>query len=299
MSFSDDYKKDRRARSLKQVEAGGIPLDAEWRLNRLRQNRKLFTSNLSVNELTLSVSVGIHPMGQVMGASTYHVGWQNLKGYNTPMVSGQLRVPTQALYNARHLAIGRLQIAAKLLGADGVVGVTIDRRLREDQRDILEYMAIGTAVRLDGPERWSTPFVSAMSMQELWSLLRAGHFPIGMVFGTSVYYHVATFANQMAMRTNRGFMSRNMEFSDYSGAISIARQFAMGQVEFEASSIGADGVVGVTIDNHIRDVDVDIEVAEQKIQRRDLIVTFTAQGSAIMPVAEAPYAIDYSMFLDG
>jgi len=72
----------------------------------------------------------------------------------------------------------------------------------------------------------------------------------------------------------------------------------MGQLEFEASSIGADGVVGVTVENHIRDIDVELEVAETKIRRRDLMVTFTAQGSAIMPVAEAPYAIDYSVFLD-
>src|SRR3569833_1148935 len=248
MAFSDDYKKDRRDRSLKQVEAGGIPLDAEWRLKRLNENRRFFTSNLTVNELALSVSVGIHPLGQVMGASTYHVGWQSTKGWNTPMVSGQLKVPTQALYQARNLAIGRLQQEAKLLGADGVIGVRVDRHRREDKKDILEYMAIGTAVRLDGPDRWSNPFISAMSVQELWSLLRAGHFPVGMVFGASVYYHVASFANQMAMQRNRGFMSRNVELSDYSGAISIARQFAMGQIEFEATSIGADGVVGVTVD---------------------------------------------------
>ena len=298
MAFSDDYKKDRRDRSLKQVEAGGIPLDAEWRLKRLNENRRFFTSNLTVNELALSVSVGIHPLGQVMGASTYHVGWQSTKGWNTPMVSGQLKVPTQALYQARNLAIGRLQQEAKLLGADGVIGVRVDRHRREDKKDILEYMAIGTAVRLDGPDRWSNPFISAMSVQELWSLLRAGHFPVGMVFGASVYYHVAAFANQMAMQRNRGFMSRNVELSDYSGAISIARQFAMGQIEFEATSIGADGVVGVTVDNHIRDVDVDLEVAEQKIKRRDLIVTFTAQGTAIMPVSDKPFAIDYTMFLD-
>lgn len=295
MAFSDEYKRDRQQRSLKQVEAGGIPLDAEWRLKRLNENRKLFTSNLSVNELALSVSAGIHPLGQVMGASTYHVGWQPTKSVYTPMLSAQLPVPTQAQYQARNLAIGRLQREATLLGADGAVGVRIERKTNEDRHDVIEYMAIGTAVRLPGPNRWSTPFVSAMSVQELWSLMRAGHFPIGMVFGVSVYYHVATFANQMVMK--QGMFGSTAELSDYSGAISIARAHAMGQIEFEASALGADGVVGMTVENHIRPVEVELEYNEQKIRRRDLIVNFTAQGSAIMPTADAPYAIDYSVFL--
>jgi len=311
MAFSDDYKRDRRERSLKQIEAGGLPLDAEWRLNRLRDNHNrnslpggegrgrvgFFTSNLTVNELALSVSTGIHPLGQVMGASTYHVGWQWTTGMNTPMVSQQLPVLTQAMSQARNLAIGRLQTEAKTLGADGVIGVRVDRHVTDEKKNIIEYIAIGTAVRLAGPDRWSMPFISAVTVQEMWSLLRVGHFPIGLVFGGCVYYHVASFQNQMNMRYNRGIGSRNVELTDYSRAVSTARHFAMGQAEFEAQALGADGIVGVTVDNHVHTVEVEMEVNEVKIKRRDLIVHFTAVGSAIIPVQAAPYAVDYTVDL--
>lgn len=297
LAFSDEYKRDRRERSLKQIEAGGLPLDAEWRLNRLRDERKLFTSNLSVNELALSVSAGIHPLGQVMGASTYHVGWQFTKGFNTPMMSQQLPVLTQAMSRARSLAVGRLQLEARLLGADGVVGVRVDKRMRENQKDLIEYIAIGTAVRLDGPDRWTTPFVSAMSVQELWALMRAGHFPIGLVFGGCVYYHVATFSNQMIMQTNRGIGARNIELTDYSSAVSAARHIAMGNADFEARALDADGIVGVTVDNHLETVEVEMEINEVKIRRRDLIVHFNVVGSAIIPAPQAPYAVDYTVDL--
>jgi uncharacterized protein YbjQ (UPF0145 family) len=296
MSFSDEYKRDRQRRSLKQVEAGGLPLDAEWRLNRLRDNRKLFTSNLSVNELALGVSTGIHPVGQVMGASTYHIGWQRTAMY-TPMVSQQLPTLTHALTHARNLAVGRLQKEAKLLGADGVVGVRIERRIRENAKNVFDYIAIGTAVQLAGSHRWSTPFISAMSVQELWSLLRVGHFPVGFVFGGCVYYHVASFTNQMIQQTYRGMTSRNIELSDYSSAISFARQFAMGQVEFEAQALNADGVVGVTVESHVDTVEVELEINETKVRRRDLIVQFTAQGSAIVPASSTTYAVDYTVEL--
>jgi len=296
-SFSEEYRHDRQARSLKQVEQGGLPLDAEWRLNRLRENNHLFTGNLSVSELALCVSSGIRPLGQVMGASTYKVGWQ----FVVPNRSQELPVQTQAHSHARVLAIGRLQQEAKLIGADGVIGVRLERKFNESSPTILEYHAFGTAVRMDGPNRWQTPFIAAITVQELWSLRRAGHFPVGFVFGGCVFYHVASITTQYLQGTLTGARNgytRNIELTEYSQAVYVARRKAMGLVEFEAQALGADGVVGVTVEHKVETREVEMEVNEIKQRRRDLIVHFTAFGTAIMPVGDTPYAVDYMVSLD-
>jgi uncharacterized protein YbjQ (UPF0145 family) len=295
-SFSEEYRKDREDRSRKQIEAGGLPLDAEWRLKRLNDNPRLFTGNLSVNELALSVSVGIQPLGQVLGASTYKVGWQ----YVVPYYSQELTVLTEAHAAARFLAISRMRQEAVLIGADGVVGVRLERRMSENQPGLLDYHAFGTAVRLDGPERWKNPFIAAVTVQEMWALLRSGHFPIGFVFGGCVYYQVAGVSTQWIQRSNTpwspgGYMTgpgpgwRNVEMTEYSQAVYHARRRAMEKIEYEANTIGADGVVGMQVETSLEFKEVEVN----EVHRRDAIVHFMAYGTAIMPIGEMPAGVEY------
>src|SRR5579862_3600099 len=114
--------KQRREASQRSLEAGGLPLNA---IDRLREQasrqgtpQHFFTSDLSVNEMALIGQAGYAPLGQVMGSSVYHIGWQWLPNWSGS--SGELDVMTQAFYHARHLALGRLQQEATLLGATGV-----------------------------------------------------------------------------------------------------------------------------------------------------------------------------------
>ena len=51
----------------------------------------IFTSDLSVNELALLGQAGYEPLGQVMGSSVYHVGWQYMPDSGT----GSLRRAVQ------------------------------------------------------------------------------------------------------------------------------------------------------------------------------------------------------------
>jgi len=79
MSLFDKRNPDVDARAnsdLDRLARGGLPAGAERRLNALRQNGTFFTSNLSVNELALAATEGVRPLGQVMGSTVYHVGWQ-------------------------------------------------------------------------------------------------------------------------------------------------------------------------------------------------------------------------------
>lgn len=269
------------------LAGGGLPLGAERRLTEIRQNGHFFTSNLSVNEFALAASEGLRPLGQVMGSTVYHVGWQY-----TPMYrSAELTTISEAQSHARHLAISRLQQEARLLGAHGVIGVRLERKSYDWGANLIEFAASGTAVALpDGPPP-AHPFVCALSGQEFYALRRGGFFPVGFAFGTCTFYHVATQSNQWASQS-----WNNVELTDYSKAVSSTRHTAMNRLSKEAAQVGAEGVVGVTIDKYITSNEVE-DVNDQ--QRRDLIVEFTALGTAIVANGPDTLAIDYGLPLTG
>ncbi len=266
------------------LASGGLPLGAETRLTEIRQNGHFFTSNLSVNEFALAASEGLRPLGQVMGSTVYHVGWQ----YTPMYASHELTTISEAQSYARHLAISRLQQEARLLGASGVIGVRLERKSYDWGANLIEFAASGTAVALPGaglPPK--NPFVCALSGQEFYALRRGGFFPVGFAFGTCTFYHVATQSNQWASQS-----WSNVELTDYSKAISSTRRTAMNRLSKEAAQVGAEGVVGVTIEKYITSNEVE-DVNDQ--QRRDLIVEFTALGTAIVTDGPDTLAIDYGL----
>jgi uncharacterized protein YbjQ (UPF0145 family) len=73
-----DPKDERQSEALARIEQGGIPADAERRLQELGGGESLFTSGLSVREFALLARMGPRPLAQVMGASVVRTGWQYL-----------------------------------------------------------------------------------------------------------------------------------------------------------------------------------------------------------------------------
>jgi len=274
------------------LSRGGLPLGAELRLTELRKNDHFFTSNLSINEFALSISEGVQPLGQVMGSTIYHVGWQY-----TPMYSStELVMLSHAQYHARLLAISRLQQEARLLGAHGVIGVRLERQAYEWGDNLLEFAARGTAVALPDVPVPEHPFVCALSGQDYYALRRGGFAPVGFAFGTCTYYHVASYATQWA--NQGGFFGGgmvNQELTDYTQATYIARHAATTRLADEAARVAAEGVVGVTVEDYIRPYEVEIN----NQQRRDLVVEFTALGTAVVPSGSDTLAIDYALPLIG
>lgn len=268
------------------LAAGGLPLGAEMRLTELRKNGKFFTSNLSVNELALAATEGVRPLGQVMGSTVYHVGWQ----YTPVYASTELTALTHAQRDARRLAISRLQQEARILGAHGVVGVRLERKLYEWGTNLIEFAASGTAIALPDRPVPKDPFVCALSGQEFYALRRGGFFPVGFAFGTCTYYHVASYGNQWISQS-----WNNVELTDFTKAIYHTRHAAMTRLTAEANHVHAEGVVGVTIEDYIHTHEV--EVNDQS--RRDLIVEFTALGTAITTDGPDTLTIDYALPLNG
>jgi uncharacterized protein YbjQ (UPF0145 family) len=226
--------------------ATDIPSAAHERLREMRGEggkRKLFTSDLSVNEFLLVKDAGFEPAGMVVGSSIYHIGFQQAKWTkNEEMV-----VLTQALYHARELAMERMEAEAHELGADGVIGVRLKVKHLEWNPDLAEFVAIGTAVyRTDGKgDEWKVkgkPFTSDLSGQDFWTLLKSGYRPVGMVMGNCVY-HVAHQSFGQFFK-NAG---QNVEMTNFTQALYDARELAMERMQADAEAVGSEGIVGVDI----------------------------------------------------
>jgi len=54
----------------------GVPEHGRERLERMRREGGVFTSDLSVNEFLLVKEAGFDPLGLVVGSSIYHIGFQ-------------------------------------------------------------------------------------------------------------------------------------------------------------------------------------------------------------------------------
>jgi uncharacterized protein YbjQ (UPF0145 family) len=230
-----------------------MPQAAAGRIQRLEQleetDKSAFTSDLSVNEFVLLHKLGFDPLGYVMGTSIYHVGLQ----YGNWRQSMELEVLTAAMYNARELAIDRMRTEAHALKADGIVGVHLAIQQHAWGQGELEFVAQGTAVMSKNPNPPlklgdGGPFTSDLSGQDFFTLVKAGHFPRALVFGTCVY-HVAHQSVRQAMKMT----GQNMEIPLFTEAVYTARELAMSRMEDEAAHHGADGIVGVRagVYNHI------------------------------------------------
>jgi uncharacterized protein YbjQ (UPF0145 family) len=230
-----------------------MPAAAAGRIQRLEQleetDKSAFTSDLTVNEFVLLHKLGFDPLGYVMGTSIYHVGLQ----YGNWRQSMELEVLTAAMYNARELAIDRMRTEAHALKADGIVGVHLAIQQHAWGAGELEFVAQGTAVTSKDPNPSlkladGGPFTSDLSGQDFFTLVKAGHFPRALVFGTCVY-HVAHQSVRQTMR----MAGQNMEIPLFTEAVYTARELAMTRMEDEAAHHGADGIVGVRagVYNHI------------------------------------------------
>jgi len=218
-----------------------LPKDASHRLEQLEHG--LFTSDLSVNEFLLIKEVGFHPLGFVMGSSIYHTGIQTRSWGK----SQELTKLTEAMYNARELAMTRMEEEATELGADGVVGVRLDVNYYEWGSDAAEFIAMGTAVKAESGashrNAQGKPFTSDLSGQDFWTIMQTGHVPQGLVMGNCVY-HIAHRGIGQAL----GSVGRNVELPNFTQALYEARELAMTRMQDEANELRANGIVGVRLE---------------------------------------------------
>ena len=252
------------------IQAGDIPQHALERLKGLRSQGHpggIFTSDFTVNEFLLVRKAGFEPVGLCVGSCIYHLGIQ-LAGWGSNM---ELETLSTAMYEARALAMERMRLEAKNMGADGIVGVRLTVKRLEWNTKVLEFVAIGTGVvhagrqqAFKGPK--GQPFTSDLSGQDFWTLLQAGYRPLEMVMGSCVY-HVARQGPFSAM----GNIGQNVELTNFSLALYEAREIAMERMQLEATQAGAEGVVGA-------------DLHEGSHNWAPHVIEFFAIGTAVTPI---------------
>jgi uncharacterized protein YbjQ (UPF0145 family) len=110
-------------------------------------NGRPFTSDLSGQDFWTLLSAGYRPVGLVLGNCVYHVAHQNVARW-IGRVGRNLEMSnyTQAIYDARELAMARMQAEAEGAEAEGIVGVELHERSHGWGSHVIEFLAIGTAI---------------------------------------------------------------------------------------------------------------------------------------------------------
>jgi uncharacterized protein YbjQ (UPF0145 family) len=253
-------------------------------------------SALTSDEFTAIKSVGFEPVGQVLGAAVYNVGYTG--GYGCPAYGsgygmGRLGVMAatpystvtatsgsgsltsyaplvRTMYEARRQAIGRMTRECQELGGHGVVGVQLT--IGSFPAGGLEFKAIGTAVRAPGGVPLREPFTSDLSGQDFAKLILAGWAPAGLVLGISVGARHDDWVTVSQTRWGAG----NTEVQGYTDLVNATRHDARHQLERDVARHGADGVV-------LQQMTMKVGEHECPVQegRRDHVVEATIIGTAI------------------
>ncbi|MFZ0385572.1 MAG: heavy metal-binding domain-containing protein [Solirubrobacteraceae bacterium] len=322
----------------------GLSEQAQERLEDLSGAGAIFTSGLSVNEFALLRGLGPTPLAQVMGASVVRTGWQYLPalepgiaayvtaGYGrtatlrqdrwgnafgetsgsqirsylwaTPVVC-RLETISDGWNLARRRALARLTDEAMEVGADAVVGVSLQRADHDLGRRTVEYAVNGTAVRSAAPGERANPVLTDLSVQEYTKLIRAGQEPVGLVATT-----VAVFASpsrDTRIKRVRTFRS-NQELTELSRAFQLARDSIRQDLRDQITRAGGAGVVGVELSQSIHREKLALASAlrspeqqgwgrgrlglpyyvsgRMEAERRGWVITMHAAGTAIRPHAD-------------
>ena len=175
---------------------------------------------------------------QVMGSSTYHVG---LSGYMSTWNGGELAPLTLAHERARLLALSRMEQEAMLLRAHAVIDTRFVSRSHAWADDLIEYTAIGTAVRFQTDAPPPRPALTLLRADEYSKLHHAGYAPLGIAMGNCFWYDPhADCARDGSFYSCE--LPKHTLAAEQSRALAVAR--------FRASAqrfAGATGVLGVRV----------------------------------------------------
>jgi len=266
-----------------------LPPAAEARLAEIRRSGT-WGSSLSSEEFAVIRSVGFEPVGQVLGAAVYNVGYTGgygcPGGWGTYSVAWGRRASTSissrggygsfgplvdVLYRARRTAIRRMTEECAELGGHGVVGIQLS--IGAFPAGGLEFKAIGTAIRAPGVPRLKQPFTSDLSGQDFAKLVSKGWMPAGLALGISI---AARHDDWMTVGQTR-WGAGNAEVTGFTELVNDARHDARQQLARDVTRIGGEGVVIADMDMRVRERECPAQEG-----RRDHIIEATTIGTAIV-----------------
>ena len=232
------------AKSAQAVMQGGLPLRVQRRIWETQQTpHPIVTSTLGPSETLVARMTGLEAVSQVMGSSVYHVGFGN---YRSSWGGGELENLTVAYESARSRALSRMHQEAALLRAHAVVDVKFEKRDYEWADELIEFTAVGTAVRLKGVPATEPPVLTLLTAAQLWKLHHAGYWPVGIAMGNCFWYEP-----HADCRGEGSWLSQ--ELPAHTRAATASRDLAVERFRKFAHHFRAHGVVGVEVLRHGRD----------------------------------------------
>jgi uncharacterized protein YbjQ (UPF0145 family) len=234
------------------------------------------TSFLATGDDALAAELGVVVLGQVIGACANSLGAGVLRALGPG--SADRHRPGEPRWlersgivdswtTARRRALSRLQDQAAMLGADAVVGVQVSRRQREFGAEVV---LSGSGVRLgvvgrtpprrvtppapeaavaDTGEVRARPVVTSISLTQLAKLRVAGAEPAGLVGGCASVAALPSIETTRSLRRRRRRGRRSREIDEFSFALREAWRRAVARLRVEAADLGADGVLGISLDD--------------------------------------------------
>jgi uncharacterized protein YbjQ (UPF0145 family) len=277
--------------SLRRVANGGLPIRASLRLaEEAGPKKKLWTSDLSVNEFLLTRESNCQIISQVMGSSIYHIGRiPDYKGSQGGSSTYEIPLISRAHREARAAALRRLQLEAEAVQADAVIGVHLEERLitkgahgkgGDDGDEVIEFTVVGTAVKVPGVRLAAGPVLTDLSGQDFWALVREGWGPCGIVFDFCrwhVWHVLQTWisAGEVELATD---------------AIRRARSRVETAVLRQAHEMGAEYVIGSDLKVKVHEVPCGFH--ECHLNDLDVDVSWFGTGVRRLATAERPKRLD-------
>ncbi len=226
-------------------------------------SRSGLTSDLTIDETLILHSVEWVPRDLVIGLSV-----QSVPSAIWSWGSGEIELASRAHARAFEHAIARLHAEAVAVGAHGVVGVHVERRILASH---IEVELIGTAVApADASAAGGTKvFISDLPARDFALLLMAGWRPVALAVGASF-----TYAPRRAVGAALRQQTQNVELTNYTAALYTARSTAMERMQRAALDAHGTGIVDVTI-------------TEGPLHFAAHAIGFTAWGTVVAPAASS------------
>lgn len=220
------------------TDSNWLPEVARARLARYDETG-LRTSLLPVAGAVGIESVGLSPVGEVMGCIVQNIGWTGGLNYGMGGFVGSLSFQpyVQALYHGYDTALGRMTTEAKAMGADGIVGIRLTRSALAESTH--EFMALGTAVRARSTHRPRRLFTTDLPGQDLAKLMHAGWVPVRIAIGIAVESQFLDWTS----RSQMSVMAGNTEVNAYTQLINRVRAKARQTFASHARGTRADGAI--------------------------------------------------------
>jgi uncharacterized protein YbjQ (UPF0145 family) len=143
-----DYRRYSWGDDLLEFMAAGTAVRATRSGNWRTAAGRPFTSNLSGQDLWTLLRTGHAPVSFVLGTCVYHVAHQSFRQmWKTVGQNAEMPNFTQATYDAREIALARMQAEAERDGAGGIVGVRVTEENHIWGEHAIEFLAHGTSIR--------------------------------------------------------------------------------------------------------------------------------------------------------